>query len=47
MSVVLFYVVTRGYELTEDFVADVVFPDEVAQELLVHACLIDDLCSAG
>jgi hypothetical protein len=31
--------------LTEDLVPDIVFPDEVAQKLFIHASLVDDLYS--
>jgi hypothetical protein len=36
---------TRKDTLTEHFVADVVLPDEIAQKLLIHSGLIDDLKS--
>jgi hypothetical protein len=36
-------IVERVPKHTEDLVADIVFPDEVAQELLVDTGLVDNL----
>lgn len=37
----------RDEQLTEDLVTDVVLPDEVAQKLLIHTGLVNNLHHEG